>query len=196
MQWLSAHPDSAYGVLLLGAYFETLIGTCFFIPGEIFFLSGSILAGAHLLSLPLVMLVLYVGAILGDSSSYYIGRRIGSSVFKEGRVLLSTENYRKGEQAFERYGDKAIFLARLLGPLSWVMPFLAGIYAVPYRRFLPYNSAGVVVGVGQFILVGYLLGKHASLFLPFFHRYLYLLLLIGFVCYVLYRQHKRRKRAN
>jgi len=51
-------------------------------------------------------------------------------------------------------------LARLLGPLSWIMPFIAGVSKVDYRKFLLYNSLGIIVGIGQFILVGYIFGLH------------------------------------
>lgn len=196
MVWLTVHESLSYYVLFFGGFFETLIGTCFFIPGEIFLLSGSILAGAHKLSLPLVLLALYGGAILGDSSSYFIGRLTGDSIFKEGRRILSPENHAKGEALFAKYGSAGIFFARLLGPLSWITPFLSGVYRVPYRTFLPYNLAGIFVGVGEFILAGYFLGRHSASIFPFIHRYLFLLLLIGIGMYVSVSYGKRTLAAK
>lgn len=198
MLWLTAHTSLAYYVLFLGGYFETLIGTCFFVPGELFLLSGSILAGTHALSLPLVLLALYGGAILGDSSSYFIGRRVGDSIFKEGRRFLSLENHAKGEALFAKYGLPAIFFARLLGPLSWITPFMSGVYNVPYRKFLPYNLAGIFVGVGEFIVAGYFFGHYASLIFPVMHRYLFF---IGFLClglgaFVFYSKRARAKKGT
>ena len=61
---------------------------------------------------------------------------------------------------FEKYGTKAIFFARLLGPVSWITPFLAGTYNVPYRKFLGYNIAGVTAGIGQFLIIGYFFGSN------------------------------------
>ncbi len=171
VHWLSLHRDAAYGVLFLGAYFETLIGPCFFIPGEAVFLSGSILAGHGVLALKLVVPVLYAGALLGDSSSYLIGRVSKGSIFKEGRMILNPENYKKGHQVFLKYGPKAIFFARFLGPISWITPFLAGVYQVPYKTFIRYNIPGVILGVGQFILIGYFFGYKYEDVMWFVERY-------------------------
>lgn len=196
--WLEHHLEISYLVLFFGAYFETLIGTCFFIPGEIFFISGSVLAGAGVLSLPFVIIALMLGAAAGDTSSYFVGRRVGPSLFKEGRVVLSLENYRKGERLFAKYGTKAVFFARLLGPLSWVTPFLAGIYQVPYRSFLAYNIPGVVIGVGQFIIVGYLFGAHYGDFAPwFFARPVTLsIIVLALIALVFWRLHERGRKAR
>lgn len=158
MGWLGTHQQEAYLVLFLGAYFETLIGPSFFIPGELFLLSGAILGGTHVLNIWYVALALYSGAILGDNSSYFIGHHASTAIFKEHRRIFSLENYEKGAAFFRKYGNKAIFLARLLGPLSWITPFLAGVYRVPYRTFVTYNTPGIFVGIGEFLVVGYFFG--------------------------------------
>lgn len=158
MVWLSVHDQLAYLVLFLGSYFETLIGPSFFIPGELFLLAGGISAGTGALSIVPVALALYAGAILGDQSSYFIGHHTSASIFKEGRPIFSLENYRKGAAFFEKHGNKAIFLARIMGPLSWITPFLAGVYRVPYRTFTLFNTPGILIGVGEFLVVGYFFG--------------------------------------
>jgi membrane-associated protein len=191
--WLGLHQNVAYIVLFFGTFFETLIGTCFFIPGELFLISGSVLAGAHVLSLPLVILALYGGAIAGDTTSFWIGHRIGPTLFKEGRPILSPENYRKGEALFAKYGTKAVFFARLLGPLSWITPFLAGVYKVPYKPFLIYNILGVLVGVGQFIIAGYFFGKHYQLFFWLVERYFVLIAAVALVVFLVLRYTRARR---
>ncbi len=184
IDWLSLHQQFAYIVIFLGAYFETVIGTAFFIPGEIFFLSGSILAGAGVLRIGLVVPICYIGSIMGDSSSYFIGRKIGVSIFRDGRRILNPENYKKGEDFFNRYGAKAVFFARLLGPLSWITPFLVGTYKVPYRKFLTYNILGVIVGVGEFLAVGYFFGKQYVVILPFIQNYVEIIIGIAILFFI------------
>ncbi len=159
MGWLSIHDYIAYGVLFFGMYFETLIFTSVVLPGEIFLLAGPILAGTGVLNIWLVCIVLYGGAVLGDNSSFLLGRRLGKSFFKEGRFIFNPQNYAKGEKYFREHGKKSIFLARLLGPLSWITPFLAGTYGISYRDFLKYNLPGILVGVGEFLVVGYFFGS-------------------------------------
>ena len=156
--WLTAHASIAYLVLFFGSYFETLIGTGFFVYGELFFLPGAMLAGAGVLNVWLVAFFLVSGGALGDSSSYLIGRKIGIKIFREDRKIFSLTNYQKGEAFFHKYGNKSIFFARLLGPLSWITPFFSGVYKVPYRKFVMYNVPGVCIGIGEFIIIGYFFG--------------------------------------
>jgi len=192
--FLSEYSHIAYFVLFLGAYFETLIGPGFFIFGEIFFLSGAIAAGAGLLNIWLVSFLCILGGILGDSSSYLIGRKFGRKMFKKKRKFLSFENYQKGERFFKRYGTKGIFLARLLGPLSWITPFLAGVYGIAYKEFIKYNLPAVVVGIGEFMVVGYLFGMSYNRVFPAVQRYVFLaasLVLVAGIIFVARREKKK-----
>lgn len=183
ISWLGVHQQEAYVALFLGEYFETLIGPSFFIPGELFLLSGAILGGTHVLNIWYVALALYTGAIFGDNSSYFIGHRASTAIFKEHRRIFSLDNYEKGSAFFRKYGNKAIFLARLLGPLSWITPFLAGVYRVPYRTFIVYNTPGIFVGVGEFLVVGYFFGDQYRRILGIAEHYVFIIpvLIIAFL---------------
>ena len=169
--FLETHQLLAYFVLFAGSYLETVIGIGFFVYGELFFLPGAILAGANILNIYLVMLSLYLGGIFGDSTSYAIGRHFGMRLFKEGRRFFSLTNYEKGRTFFDKHGPKGIFFARLMGPFSWITPFLSGVYKVPYRTFLIYNIPGVIVGIGQFIVLGYFFGMSWQYILSFLSTY-------------------------
>ncbi len=191
MTWLSIHTHIAYIVLFLGAYFEALVGPSFFIPGELFLLGGSILAGAHVLNIWLVMVTLYTGAILGDTSSYWIGRAIGTSIFHERKKYLNFINYRKVEKLLEKYGPGGIFLARLVGPFSKLAPVTAGIFEIPFKTFLLYNIPGVIVGCGEFIVAGYFFGNRYTFLLFVIERYTFLFVLsvlIVFAGYVFFKK--------
>jgi membrane-associated protein len=178
MAWLSLHPHIAYLVLFLGSYFEALVGPSFFIPGEIFLLSGSILAGTGTLNIWFVVVMLYAGAILGDISSYWIGRGIGKSIFHERKKFLNLKNYHKIEQALDKYGHSAIFFARFIGPFSKFAPVAAGIFDVPFGTFLLYNIPGIFIGVGQFIIAGYFFGNRYELVLWLVGRYALLFVVV------------------
>jgi membrane-associated protein len=160
MVWLAMHNELAYVIIFLGMFFETLVFTSVFLPGEIFLLAGPVLAGTGALNIWLVIITLYGGALLGDSTSYEIGRKFGAFFFKDGRLVFNLKNYQKGEAFFKKHGLKSIFLSRLLGPVSWITPFLAGTYEIPYPKFLKYNLLGIFVGIGQFIIVGYFFGNN------------------------------------
>ena len=158
--FLAAHTLLSYAVLFFGSYFETLIGVGFFIYGEIFFIPGALLAGAGVLNIWLVAFALIVGEF---SATAPVSRSAGAGgpPFLKRIIKFSiTRTIRKGWIFFAKYGTKAVFFARLLGPVSWITPFLAGTYKVPYPRFLGYNIAGVTVGIGQFLIIGYFFGSN------------------------------------
>jgi len=180
-------------VLFFGSYFETLIGVGFFIYGEIFFIPGALLAGAGVLNIWIVSGVLIAGGVLGDSTSFAIGRRYGASFFNEHNKVFNYTNYRKGMAFFEKYGTKSIFFARLLGPVSWITPFLAGVYKVPYPTFLPYNIAGVTVGIGQFLVVGYFFGANYQAILSVFRRDALVVAAISILVLAAYYVYKRNR---
>jgi membrane-associated protein len=188
--FLSEYRTGAYVVLFFGAFFETLIPFSLAILGEVFFLSGALLAGLGALDIWAVMSVLYLGGILGDNASYWIGRRYGEGLFSRlagwplvGRWFCEA-NYDKGLAFFNRRGALAVFLARLSGPLSWVMPALAGSFRLRYTTFLRFNTLGVILGISQFILLGYFFGSHLESILEWLDRY-GLLITVGVVSLLL-----------
>jgi membrane-associated protein len=199
ISWLAVHTHIAYLVLFLGAYFEALIGPSFFIPGELFLLSGSILAGAHVLNIWLVCFALYAGAILGDSSSYWIGRIIGTSLFHERKKFFNMKNYHKAESFLQKYGPQAIFLARLVGPFAKIAPVAAGMFEIPFGTFLAYNIPGVIIGVGEFIVAGYFFGNRYQLVLLLIERYsvlFFMILGLGIFFHWYLRRHFKKRHAK
>lgn len=174
---LGTHHNAAYVVLFLGAFFETLIPFSLAVVGEVFFLTGALLAGVGTLDLWAVMTVLFGGGLLGDNASYWIGRHHGVALFDHlarwpiARRYVRPDNYNKGRDFFRRHGALAVFTARLSGPLSWVMPAMAGIFRLNYATFLRYNTLGVILGIGQFIILGYFFGSHIDVILGWLDQY-------------------------
>ncbi len=149
---------------------------CFFIYGEFVFLAGAILAGAGYLNIWIVSLACILGGIIGDSSSYFIGRYYGARFFKrffkEENTYFNDKNYMKARKFFDRHGAKSVFFARFMGPLSWVTPFLAGTAGLHYKKFLIYNLPGVTLGISQFLIVGYFFDFSYTSFLPLLKKYI------------------------
>jgi len=199
---LGEHGRLAYAVLFLGSFFETLIPVSLFVLGEVFFIAGALLAGMEVLNVWLVLAVVYAGGILGDNASYWLGRRFGAGLFGTlARLplmarLVHNGNYRRGVEFFERRGAIAIFTARLSGPLSWVMPAMAGMFRLNYTTFIRFDTLGVVIGIGQFIVVGYFFGAYLPTIVEYAERYgataLSLLLSFLFVLAAWYWRSKRR----
>ncbi len=189
---VSIHSSITYSILFFGSFLETIFVLSFFIPGELFFISGSALAGMGYLNIWLVSAVLIIGGILGDSVSFWIGHKYGTGFYKffedkpvfkrfiTAEKLVTYENY------FQTKGDKHAFFARFLGPISWVFPFIAGSFKVKYKRFVRYNIPGVVLGISQFILIGYVGGRLHKSLLHVYYRYTFPIMLLLFVMFITY----------
>lgn len=137
--FVHAHHVWAYPALFVGACLETLVPLCLVVPGELIFLCGATLAGMGMLDLRGVLVALYGGGVLGDNCSYWIGRRYGPGLWQLlercpliGR-LVRPASYQRGVAFFRQRGAWAVFAARLSGPLSWIVPALAGTLRLDYR---------------------------------------------------------------
>ncbi|BCO09492.1 hypothetical protein GF1_18680 [Desulfolithobacter dissulfuricans] len=192
--FLEQHQHVAYAVLLAGAYIETVFPCSLFVYGEIIFLAGPILAGMGILNIWIVAALFYTGGILGDTTSYFLGRRYGKSFFAHFsekpllRRVFTQENYKRGEAFFRRNGPWSVFLARLSGPFSWITPALAGVFQMEFKRFILFNVPGVFVGIGEFILVGYLFGRNYETVMHLAQKYVAAVLLLVFAFVMLYRR--------
>jgi membrane-associated protein len=195
--FLGVHYYLAYVILFLGSFFDTLIGPGFIVPGEIFFLPGAILAGYGILDIWLVTAACIAGGLIGDSLSFFIGKQLGKKfvrlIFKKKNKLFKPGLYKRGKSFFHKYGKKSIFFARFMGPVSWVVPFIAGTAEIEYKSFLKYNVPGVIGGIGQFLIIGYLFGFSYSKILATVKTDISYLLAIIFIILIFFVIHKITK---
>ena len=137
-----------------------LIG--FFLPGDsLLFTAGLLMATTDLLPPPAVVVPLIVAAaIAGDQVGYVIGKKAGPKVFQRPNSRLFKPEYvDKAYGFFERYGGRAIILARFVPIVRTFAPVVAGVSRMHYRTFVAYNViGGVLWGVGVTML-GYFLGQ-------------------------------------
>lgn len=131
------------------------------LPGETTLLAASYLAATGRLSLPLVVGSAVLGAIVGDSVGYVIGRKGGRRFLERyGRyVRLTPEKIGKAERYFERHGAKMVFFGRFIVLLRVLAGPLAGAAKMPYRRFLAANAAGAVAWATTMGTLAYFFGK-------------------------------------
>lgn len=129
-------------------------------PGESLVLAGGFLAAQGLLNLGLLIFVVSVAAILGDSIGYELGRHLGRGwLLKQGgRFGLRQEQLDRVDGFFVRHGGKAVFGSHFLHLLRALMPFVAGANRMRYPRFLLFNAAGCVAWAIVFVLLGYGMG--------------------------------------
>ena len=149
-----------YGILFVILFCETGLVVTPFLPGDsLLFVAGAI-AGAGSMNVHLLVALLFVAAVLGDSLNYAIGHYIGPKVFRfEDSWFFKKAYVERTHRFFERHGGKTIVLARFVPIIRTYAPFVAGIGAMDYRRFLLFNVAGAALWVASLTYAGYFFGN-------------------------------------
>jgi membrane protein DedA with SNARE-associated domain len=152
---------SPWGYVVVGlmATLEAAAFVGLVVPGETALLVGGFLAYQGRASLGLMIAVAAVGAIVGDSLGYEIGRRFGPAL-KATRlgVKVGERRWSKAAEFLARKGGRAVFFGRFVGVLRALVPSMAGLSRMPYRTFLAWNAAGGAVWAAMFVTFGYLAG--------------------------------------
>jgi len=149
-----------YGILALIIFCETGLVVTPFLPGDSLLFAAGALASQGALDIALLALILFGCAVLGDAVNYHIGKFIGPKVFDraDGR-FIKQEYLRRTQRFYEKYGGKAIIIARFVPIIRTFAPFLAGVGVMNYGRFAVYNVVGALLWVGLFTFAGYFFGQ-------------------------------------
>ena len=160
--WATSLGGGLYGLLFLIVFCETGLVVTPFLPGDsLLFAVGALAAmSGSPISLPLVIALLFLAAVLGDATNYSIGLRVGPKAFKsEGSLLFNKKHLLRTQAFYERHGGKTIILARFMPVVRTFAPFVAGIGAMAYRRFFMFNVVGAAAWVVSFTVGGYVFGN-------------------------------------
>jgi membrane protein DedA with SNARE-associated domain len=150
-----------YVVVFLIVLLECQAFLGFFMPGESMVMVAGFLAGQDLLDVRVLIPVVAVAAIMGDSIGYEFGRRLGRDWLRRHgeKFWLRPEQLDRLDAFFVRYGGLSVLFAHFLHVGRALMPFLAGASRLPYLRFLICNSIGCILWAAIFSLLGYLFGQ-------------------------------------
>jgi len=148
-----------YLILFIIIFCETGLVVTPFLPGDsIIFLIGA-LASKGQLNFPVIIAVLIIAAILGDSCNYEIGKFFGPKVFhKENVKFLNKEYLMKTHNFYEKHGGKTIIFARFMPIIRTFAPFVAGMGSMNYTKFISYNVIGGISWVALFSFAGFFFG--------------------------------------
>jgi membrane-associated protein len=149
-----------YGILFAIIFAETGLVVFPFLPGDsILFISGTVVAVAGL-NIHVLVALLAVAAILGDSVNYAVGHYIGPKAFRRPDSRWFKQAYLLRTQAFYRkYGGLTIIIGRFVPIIRTFAPFLAGVAGMSYPRFLCYNVVGGCMWIGSLVYAGYVFGN-------------------------------------
>ncbi|MGB5298030.1 MAG: phosphatase PAP2 family protein [Thiogranum sp.] len=158
MEWIQAHPNWAGLFVLVVSALESFLVVGLFVPGTIvMFGIGAMIAAGSMELLP-TLLWAAVGAVLGDGTSYFIGRFYHQRL----RVIWPFRKYPKmigrGVEFFHRHGGKSVVLARFVGPVRPLVPAVAGMLNMPAERFFLFNILSALLWAPAYILPGVLFG--------------------------------------
>jgi membrane-associated protein len=188
MQFFSMilHVDKTLGVLLAeyGIYVyivlfaivfcETGLVVLFFFPGDtLLFIAGAFCATGQM-SYPLLMALLIVAAVTGNTLNYYIGEAVGQRMFTQNYRWINKDALHRTHDFFEKHGGKTIILARFVPVVRTFAPFVAGVSDMTHWRFQLYNVTGAVLWVASLVTAGFFFGN-----IPIIRDHLTEIVLVG-----------------
>ncbi|MGA9394131.1 MAG: DedA family protein, partial [Azonexus sp.] len=151
-----------YGILFVIIFSETGFVVTPFLPGDsLLFVAGALAAlGEGGMDIFMLITVLTVAAILGNTVNYHIGRYLGPKVFHwENSRFFNRAALLKTHAFYEVHGGKTLVISRFLPLFRTFAPFVAGIGAMSYAKFALFNVVGAVAWVASLCLAGYWLGN-------------------------------------
>jgi membrane-associated protein len=132
----------------------------FFFPGDSLLFTAGLLAALHVLSLPALLVLVPLAAILGDSAGYAFGRWVGPRLFtKEDSFFFNRKHIERSEEFYQTYGARALVLARFVPVVRTFVPIVAGVGSMAYSTFIISNGIGGVLWGVSITLLGYFLGN-------------------------------------
>jgi membrane-associated protein len=163
LNWLSSLPAVLIYVVVVALVFaEDALFVGFVLPGETAAVIGGVLAHRGAVNIGALAALVVVAAIAGDSVGYEVGRHFGERPLNTRPLRGQKAKLDRARALIRRRGAEAVFLGRFISFFRALMPPLAAISQIPYRKFLLYNAlGGLVWGVG-FTLLGYFAGAAYS----------------------------------
>ena len=140
-------------------FVETGVVVMPILPGDSLIFAAGTFAARGALNPWAVFIVLSLAAIAGDTVNYWIGHRVGSKAYSGEVRWIKKDHMERTHAFFEKYGGKAIFLARFVPIVRTFAPFVAGVSQMPYGFFFRWNVIGGITWVAIFTLLGYFFGN-------------------------------------
>ena len=151
----------SYAILFLIVFIETGLVIFPFLPGDSLLFASGAFAAVGSFNIVLLMIVLFVAAVLGDTVNYHIGNKVGTSIPPNSWLgkVIDQDKMRKAENFFNKHGGKTIVIARFMPFIRTFAPFVAGASKMRYSYFLFYNITGAALWVVICTMLGYIFGN-------------------------------------
>ena len=159
LEFIKDHRSWAIAIMFITAFGESFAFLGLLFPGTTLLIAAGTLVKSGTLPFLPVMVGAILGAVLGDSISYWIGRRFGGGIARLWPFSRNPKLLPSGIQFFERYGGTSVFIGRFFGPIRAVIPLAAGIMRMPRGRFWVANIVSALVWAPMLLLVGDAVGE-------------------------------------
>lgn len=147
--------------VILVIFAESGLMAGFFLPGDSLLFVAGTLVNRELFHINIVLFIilLFIAAVAGNTSGYYIGKKLGRKLFRRPDSRFFRQEYlRQAEKFYEEHGHKAIVIAMFIPIVRAFTPVVGGIAHMPYRTFISYNIIGAALWTSSFTLIGYFAG--------------------------------------
>lgn len=148
-----------YLILFLIIFCETGLVVTPILPGDSLLFAAGAIAALGSLNILLLVVILIVAAILGDSANYTIGKFLGKKVFEKEYRFIKKEYLIRTHNFYEKHGGKTIIIARFIPIIRTFAPFVAGVGIMTYSRFILFNVIGAILWVVLATYAGYFFGN-------------------------------------
>jgi len=148
-----------YFILFFIIFAETGFVFTPFLPGDSLLFAAGVFASLGSFNILILLLILMLAAILGDTVNYWIGHFFGEKIVSNPKIPINQEHIEKTNRFFEKHGGKTIILARFVPIVRTFAPFVAGAGQMSYGKFISYNIIGGIIWVALFTLSGFFFGN-------------------------------------
>lgn len=158
--FITSYGALTYLILFVVIFGETGLVIAPFLPGDSLIFAAGTFAGLGSLSYFWLYVLFTIAAVLGDNANYLIGKTIGKRIVESKKIkYLNETNLDKAHAFINKYGAKAVVLARFMPIIRTLVPFILGIGEMNYKKFTIYNIIGGILWVSLFINLGYFFGN-------------------------------------
>jgi membrane protein DedA with SNARE-associated domain len=156
---IKTHSDWAAAIMFITAFGESFAFISLLFPGTTVLIAAGTLLSGGTLPYASILVSAILGAVLGDSVSYWLGRRFGGGIARIWPFTRHRELLPRGIEFFERHGGKSVFIGRFFGPIRAVIPLAAGVMRMPRGRFWFANVTSALVWAPMLLFAGDLAGE-------------------------------------
>jgi membrane protein DedA with SNARE-associated domain len=192
---IQQHAEWAWVIVFVIAFLESMAIIGLFIPGWVLLVGVGTMIGADILEFPPIVISAYLGAIIGEYLSYYLGLRYHDRIVHWGILAKHQQLVEQSKKLFKKYGAYGVFFGRFIGPARAIIPLIAGISQMPKKVFIWVNLTSGLLWAPLYLIPGILVGAAVELDQEQSLGLLFILFVIAMIAWAGHRQIKKTVRV-